>query len=251
MWPFAIASGVAFGLAFGLTGVGSIFAVPLLVYLVGLPPHQAVCVAMLSVTALSAVLTARNWRGADLEHRAGITMSAFGVLGAPGGAWLGRLLSGKWLMIFFAIFATLVAARMFSRQKELSLPGVEKLLVKESHYVALGCAGFAAGVLSGLLGMGGLLLVPALVLLAQIEIHCAIRTSLLVTCSVGAAAVASHLLLGQIIPLPITTLFVVAGAAGVSVGRQIGNRLPQRRLEVVFATVMLGMAVFIFSRALR
>ena len=246
----AIAAGLAFGLAFGLTGVGSVFAVPLLVYLLGLPPHQAVCVAMASVTTLSAVLTAWHWRGPELEHRAGITMSALGVLGAPAGAWLGRLLSGQWLMALFAVFAALVAARMFSARKELALPGVEKLAGKKSYQLALAGAGFAAGILSGLLGLGGLLIVPSLVLLANIEIHRAITTSLLVVCTVGTAAVASHLLVGQTIPLRAAAVFVAAGAAGMSVGRQIGNRLPQRRLEVAFAGAMFAVAIFVFIRAL-
>ena len=250
MWLAAILSGLVFGLAFGLTGVGSIFAVPLLVYAIGLPPHQAVCVAMLSVTALSLVLTAWNWRGAELEHRAGLTMATLGVVGAPLGAWLGRMLSGQWLMFLFACFAALVAARLMSRRKELSLPGVKKLVTKESHRVALASAGFATGILSGLLGMGGLLIVPSLVLLARIEIHRAIKTSLLVVCTVGTAAVSSHLLIGQTIPVRTTGIFLGAGAVAMCVGRQIGNALSPRRLEVIFAVVLAAVAAFVFVRSL-
>ena len=56
----AVVSGALVGIAFGMTGVGSIFAVPLLVYALGLPPHQAVCVAMLFVSTLA---FAENLRG--------------------------------------------------------------------------------------------------------------------------------------------------------------------------------------------
>ena len=90
MLPLALTCGLFFGIAFGLTGIGSVFAVPLLVYAMGLQPHQAICVAMLSVSALSAVLSISNWRAGHLNHRAALLIGLGGVVGAPFGAWLSR-----------------------------------------------------------------------------------------------------------------------------------------------------------------
>jgi uncharacterized membrane protein YfcA len=251
MWFLAVFYGITFGLAFGLTGVGSVFAVPLLVYDLALPPHQAVCVSMLAVTLLSASLTAWRGRRAALEWHAGAIMAAPGMLGAPLGAGLGRLLSGKWLMVLFAVFVALVAARMLFTRREPSLPGAHALAAQGSHTLGLALAGFASGILAGLLGVGGLLIVPSLVLLGGIEIHRAIATSLLVICAIGTAAIASHLSAGQSIPSMPTTLFIAGGASGMAMGLRIGNRLSQRRLETVFALLMLGVAFFIFERSLR
>src|SRR5207248_2160463 len=94
-----VVCGLAFGIAFGLTGVGSVFAVPMLVYALGLGPHQSVCVAMVSVSSLSALTTALRWRGGQIEFRAGAVLATMGILGAPLGAWIGRFVSGKWLMV--------------------------------------------------------------------------------------------------------------------------------------------------------
>ena len=247
----AVFYGITFGLAFGLTGVGSVFAVPLLVYDLALPPHQAVCVSMLAVTFLSASLTAWRWRGDAIEWNAATILAATGVVGAPLGAGLGRMLSGKWLMVLFAGFVALVAARMLFSRREPSLPGAQARAAGRSHSLGLASAGFASGILAGLLGVGGLIIVPSLVLLRGIEIHRAIATSLLVICAIGTTAVASHLLAGQSIPLVPTTLFIAGGAAGMTMGLQIGNRLSQRRLETVFALLMLGVALFMFQRTLQ
>ena len=67
MWPLTLAYGFAFGIAFGLAGVGSVFAVPILVYAVGLSAHQAVCVAMIAVSLLSALGAVMRWKSGEMD----------------------------------------------------------------------------------------------------------------------------------------------------------------------------------------
>ena len=102
--------GALFGVAFGLTGAGSVFAVPLLVYVLGLPPHQAVCVAMVSVNALALVSGVRQLGAREAVVADGVRMAAMGILGAPLGAWVGRSLTDPWLMIIFGGFAVAILA---------------------------------------------------------------------------------------------------------------------------------------------
>src|SRR5687767_5214531 len=102
VWVLVFICGAAFGFAFGLTGVGSVFAVPLLAYAVGLPPHEAVCVSMVSVSACGLLASIFKCRAGEIEIRAGAVMAAGGVAGAPLGAWIGGFLSGRWLMLIFA-----------------------------------------------------------------------------------------------------------------------------------------------------
>ncbi len=71
MWALGLACGGAFGFAYGLTGVGSVFAVPMLVYSLGLSPHQAVCVSMISVSAIGFLATVLKWRAGEVEVRVG------------------------------------------------------------------------------------------------------------------------------------------------------------------------------------
>jgi uncharacterized membrane protein YfcA len=251
MWMVTFACGVAFGIAFGLTGVGSVFAVPMLVYAVGLGAHQAVCVAMVSVSSLSALTTALRWRGGEIEFRAGAVLAAMGILGAPLGAWIGHSLSGKWLMVIFACIVTIIGLRMLVRGSEPAMPGARALAEKGAHRLALALAGVATGILAGLLGIGGLLIVPSLVLLGRLEIHRAIATSLPVIFVISVAAISSHFLGGQRVPLNSTALFVVGGALGMIAGTRLGKRLSGQRLRTVFAAAMLAIAAFILVQNLR
>jgi uncharacterized protein len=247
MWVLAFACGVAFGIAFALTGVGSVFAVPMLVYAIGLRAHQAVCVAMMSVSSLSALLTATQWRRGEIEFRAGAVIAATGVFGAPLGAWLGRFLSGRWLMFVFACVITLIAVRMLLRKREPSMPGAHVLANKATPRLALALARLTTGILAGLLGIGGLLIIPSLVFLAGMEIHRAIATSPLVVLVIGLAAISSHFFAGQIVPPVATAPFVVGGALGTVAGLRLRKRLPERQLQIVFAAAMLGVAAFILG----
>src|SRR5678815_2283319 len=104
--------GVSLGAAFGLTGVGSIFATPLLVYAVGLPPHQAVCVSMVAVNLLALVSTIQGLKAREVAIGDGLRLGIPGLLGAPMGAWIGGFLSARTLMIIFGVFVAVLAVQV-------------------------------------------------------------------------------------------------------------------------------------------
>lgn len=247
MWV-AFACGIVFGIAFGLAGIGLVFVVPMLVYVLGMAPHRAVCVAMIAASSLSAVAVAWRWRGGGFDFSAGAVLAATGILGAPLGTWIGRFLSGKWLMAVFACFVAIIALRMFVRRAEPVMPGSLALAREGAPRLALGVTGLAIGIIAGLLGIGGLLIVPSLVLLGGIEIHCAVATSMPVIFSISVSALSSHFLAGQRVPPGITALFVTGGALGMLAGTPLGKRLPARQLQTIFAAAMLGIAMFILVR---
>ena len=94
-----------------------------------------------------------------------------------------------------------------------------RLALTSRCFAVLVVAGLAAGVLSGLFGVGGgFVIVPALVLVTGMGIHRAVATSLLVIALVGASGVASYLAAGRPLPLALTGLFVAGGLAGMELG---------------------------------
>lgn len=247
MLLLALICGLAFGVVFGLTGVGSVFAVPLLTYGFGLPPHQAVCVAMVSVNALAATSTALRWRASEFAPRAGIVMGVAGMMAAPVGATVGRLLSGRWLMLVFALFVAAIAIRLLIHRGRTPEHAAQQTPVPPFS-LALALAGAAAGFLAGLLGIGGVVITPALVLLGGVEIHRAIATSLPVIFAISISAIASHLLAGQTLPLILAALFIAGGCAGVISGIRLGRRLSGPRLELIFAFAMLATSAYVLVR---
>lgn len=244
----AAGSGALVGIAFGMTGVGSIFAVPLLVYALGLPPHQAVCVAMLFVSTLAFVSSVRKVNANEMAVGDGLRMAALGVIGAPLGSWVGRLLTGRWLMILFGAFVIVLALRLLVAGEPESAPRTTERK-DGARAIALALAGLASGFLAGLLGAGGVLIVPSLVLLGGLEIHRAIATSLAVVFVISLSAISSHLLAGQTIPPLVAVPFVAGGIAGMLAGAWLGRWLSGRHLQRVFAGAMLGVALFILVRS--
>lgn len=247
MWLLALSCGVAFGVIFGLTGVGSVFAVPLLTYGFGLPPHQAVCIAMISVNVLALISTALRWRGSEFAPRAGIVMAAAGIAAAPLGAAVGRMLSGRWLMLVFSLCVAVIAVRLLIHRGRTP-ENTASRVPATPFSLSLALAGAAAGFLAGLLGIGGVLITPALVLLGRVEIHRAIATSLPVVFAISISAIASHLLGGQTVPPVLAAAFIGGGSAGVGFGIRLGRRISSPRLELIFAVAMLGIAAYVWAR---
>jgi uncharacterized membrane protein YfcA len=111
--------------------------------------------------------------------------------------------------------------------------------------------GLVAGVLSGLLGVGGgVLFVPALTLgLGLTQLH-AEATSLLAIIPTAVAGAAQQARYGNI-RWRAAVLIGVASIGGVVAGAQIAESLPEHALTRLFAVLLLGVAAQIAWRALR
>ena len=243
----AVLCGSLFGIAFGLTGVGSIFAVPLLVYALGLPPHQAVCVSMVAVNVLALVSSVQGLKAREVAAGDGLQLAIPGLLGAPLGAWIGTFLTGHALMIVFGIFVGVLAVQMLLTGEPKPSVGTDRRGSQIRSFMLM-TAGLSTGLLAGLLGSGGVLIVPALVLLGGLAIHRAIATSLPVIYTISVVAISSHLLGGQTVPIIVAAWFVAGGGAGLFAGKALGHKLSGPRLQKVFAYGLLAVAAFILVR---
>lgn len=104
--------------------------------------------------------------------------------------------------------------------------------------------GLAAGFLSGLFGVGGgILMVPALVIVLHMGQRLAHGTSLAAIVPIAVAGVAGYALAGEVDWA--AALFLIIGSAGLGarIGTHMLHVLPQRALALVFACVMLATAV--------
>ncbi len=266
--------GAVVGFSLGLTGGGgSIFAVPLLVYGLGVRTREAIGVSLAAVGATALVGGLRRLAHGEVEVLTGLLFAAAGMLGAPAGSWLGRRVPEGVLLLLFAVLMVLVAVRMWvqaSRRPEetRALRGASVGPIDESGpscrrdpngrlhltsrcFVVLVVAGLAAGVLSGLFGVGGgFVIVPALVLVTGMGIYRAVATSLLVIALVSASGVASQLAAGRPLPWALTGLFVAGGLAGMELGSLAGRRLGGPGLQKLFASAMVAVAAFIVAKGL-
>jgi len=270
MSALSLIFGAIVGLSLGLTGGGgAIFAVPLLVYGLGLPAREAVAISLAAVGATSLVGFLHRWKLGEVETSTGVLFAVAGMGGAPVGTWIAGQLPDTILLLLFAGLMVIVALRLW-RQAPGSKAGdassadadakdaptcrrdaTGRLLLTSSCAAMLFGVGFLTGLLSGMFGVGGgFVIVPALVLFSGMSMHRAVGTSLMVIALISAAGVASQVWSGRDIAPAITALFVAGGIAGLFTGQRIGRRMSGRTLQRVFAVAILGVAVLVVARNL-
>jgi len=268
MTALILLSGVLVGLSLGLTGGGgAIFAVPLLVYGLGVPARDAVGISLLTVGATALVGFVQRARSHLVEFPTGLLFALAGMLGAPLGAMLADQISEALLLGMFAALMVVIAVRMWRKAADSTfrLPIVTddnagptcrrdpegKLRLTSQCALLLCVVGLGAGVLSGLFGVGGgFIIVPALVMFSGMGIERAIGTSLLVITLIGASGTASHLLAGKDLPLSTAVIFATGSIAGLFVGSALAQRLAGATLQRIFAAAMLLVALFVMVRTL-
>ena len=270
MGPLSLLFGVVVGLSLGLTGGGgAIFAVPLLVYGLGVPARQAVGISLAAVGATALVGFLRRWRVGQVEIGTGLLFAVAGMVGAPLGSWLTGQMPENLLLMLFAGLMVVVAVRMWRRtpsaaSAELVCSASDEargptcrrdaagaLIITSPCALLLLVVGLFTGVLAGLFGVGGgFVIVPALVLFSSMSIHRAVGTSLLVISLVSVSGVTAHLGAGRDIPLDVTGWFLIGGLGGLFIGQSLGKRLSGQTLQRVFAAAILAVAAFVVMRNL-
>ncbi|HEV2434863.1 MAG TPA: sulfite exporter TauE/SafE family protein [Verrucomicrobiae bacterium] len=233
MLAFALALALLIGLSLGLLGSGgSIITLPALVYVAGIPAHEAVGMSLVVVGGTSIVGSLLNARRGSLDWKAGAFFAMSGMAGAFVGAKFTHWVSALVLLFLFGALMLVVGARMLLKNETDTQPQQCRL------WRCLG-AGVAVGILTGFLGVGGgFLILPALVLFAGLEMKRAIGTSLAiiaVNCLGG--------LIGQLryvnLDWHLTLAFLAAAVAGMFAGTALTSRLSAATLRRGFAWCVL------------
>ena len=182
----AVLVGVALGL---LGGGGSILTVPLLAYVAGMEPKQAIATSLLVVGVTSAVGALSHARAGHIQWRTGLIFGSTAMLGAYAGGLLARFVPGTVLLIGFAVMMIATAVAMLrgngARRAETGRPMPLWLVLSE---------GLVVGLVTGMVGAGGgFLVVPALVLLGGLPMPVAVGTSLVVIAMKSLAGLGGYL----------------------------------------------------------
>jgi uncharacterized membrane protein YfcA len=238
--------GVSLGL---MGGGGSILALPVLVYVAGVDPRQAVAMSLAIVGSTSLMAGLMHHRGGRVDRRVGIVFGAAGLPAAFIGARLTHLVPAHVLLLLFGVLMLVVGGVMLSRSRRE--PGGESPQpVKRPRLGAIVAAGFGVGFLTGFLGVGGgFIIVPSLVLFAGLAMPTAVGTSLLVIALNCAAGLLGHLGEGGV-PLRATATFTGVAIVGGFVGERLSSRLSPRSLRRGFAVFVLLLATYILIRNL-
>jgi uncharacterized membrane protein YfcA len=240
---------VGFSLAL-VGGGGSILAVPILVYAVGVrDPHIAIGTSAVGVAANALIGLIGKARAGAVKWKCGLTFAGAGIAGAAVGSIAGKAFNGQALLALFAVLMIVVGVTMLRRGEH---PGDPHVTLGRHNFAELVGFGLGTGLLSGFFGIGGgFLIVPGLIAATGMPIFNAMATSLMAVASFGLTTAGSYALSG-LIEWPIAAFFVGGGALGALAGGRLATHLSSRRgaLTKVFAALIFAVAAYMLWQSL-
>lgn len=241
----AVLIGVSLGL---LGGGGSILTVPILVYVIGVPAHEAIALSLLVVGTTSITALIPHARGGRVRWKTGIVFGLTSMVGAFGAGKLAHHIPSTVLLVAFGAMMLVTAVAMMRGRAgaepedtsgEATLP-VLKIMAE----------GLVVGAVTGLVGAGGgFLVVPALMWLGKLPMRAAVGTSLLVIAMKSFAGFGGYLA-NVSVDWSLAALVTGAAVVGSFGGAALAGRMPQDLLRRAFAWFVVTMAVLVLFQEL-
>ncbi len=242
-----VVGGFGVGVLYGLFGVGSAFATPVLA-LIGVPAMAAVVGPLPSLLPSSAVGAWSYSKAGKVDWR----IARLALLGAFPAALIGagcsRWVGGPVLLTASGVVLLVVGLRVI-RPGAAVAPDVAARRCADATFIisAAAAIGFASGLLAN---GGGFLLVPLFLVALGFDMNDATGTSLVVAAALTVPTIAMHALRSDI-DWSIAALFALGMLPGVLAGSRVAPLVPTERLSRAFGFVLLGFAAWFVLRQFR
>lgn len=232
--------GVAAGSLSGLLGVGGgVVMVPALLA-VGHERHRAHAISLSTITLIALAGAASFATAAAVDLPLGLAIGVGGVVGAATGARLAGRMSQRHLALVFGVLLLVTGLRMLWAV-DLA-PGSTELGSVPALTIGV-LLGLASGVISGLAGVGGgVIMVPAMVLLLGLDQHTAEGTSLLAIILTAGAATGVHQG-GGLLDWRASLWIALSGVVSAPAAATLALRMEAATLARVFAVWLLVIGV--------
>ena len=251
----SIASGSVVGLSLGLIGGGgSILAVPLMVYVIGVSsPHVAIGTSAVAVAVSALINLVGHARAQTVKWPCAVAFAVAGIVGAAVGAHFGKAVDGKKLLAAFGVLMIAIAGLMLRPRKGGDNPTVRLTATSSRRLLPpLAGTGFGVGALSGFFGIGGgFLIVPGLVTATSMPLLNAIGSSLVSVATFGATTAVSYAASG-FVDWVIAALFISGSIVGSWLGVAAAKHLAARKrtLTMVFSAVVAIVGAYVTIKGL-
>lgn len=257
----SVISGLLVGLILSLIGGGgSILAVPLLLYFVGLDnsaktpeednfiKHLAIGSTALAVGINAFINSVFHFKHGNVSIKEGIIFTIPGLIGTFAGANFGASMKGKDLLIAFGIMMIVIAFYVISSREKKQFHKEEKVA---GNIFLIALSGFFVGLLSGFFGIGGgFLIVPAILFSTNLNTIKAIGTSLISVGVFGVATAFVYMLRGEINIL-IAMLYLFGGFLGGYIGVKLTSRVNVKYLKLLYGIFVICVGIFIIYKNIK
>jgi len=250
----AVGSGSVVGFVLGLIGGGgSILAVPLLVYVVGVAsPHVAIGTSAVAVALSAFVNLLPHARAGHVKWRCAMLFAIAGTIGAVIGSSLGKQFDGQRLLALFGVLMIVVGIITLIRRSRTGDPDVMLTWSSAPRLAPLiFLYGIAVGTLAGFFGIGGgFLVVPGLMAATQMPIISAVGSSLVPVTAFGFTTATNYAFSG-LIDWRLASLFVAGGFIGGFIGARLAIVLADRKeqLQMTFALIIIAVGLYVVARS--
>ena len=255
------------GALFGLGG--GVLIIPFLTLVEGVPVPLAVGASIVSVVATSSSSAATYVQDHLTNLRLGMFLEIGTVAGAITGAFVAVFLPASVLFVFFGLillYATIIMVRargidfpadvksdttsrilsLGGQYEDHSLNRVVKYEVTRTPLTVF--IGYFAGIVSGLLGVGGgIINVPTMNLVSKIPVKVASATSNFMIGVTAAASASVYLLRGDVNPLLAAPL-IVGVAGGALLGTRVLKVTPPARVKVAFGILLAAISLLMILK---
>ena len=235
-----LVAGLATGALSAAFGVGGAVISTPAIRALGAPATIAIGTTLPSILPSAVTGTIRYVRAALVDWRIVAWAVPAGILGSVAGSLVSEVVPGEGHVLML-LTAGLLAYTAYRMTKTDEAPDED---VERPHDgLLLASIGLAAGVLSGLLGVGGgIVMVPGFSELAHVSLRKTIATSLVCVGFLAIPGTITHALLGNI-DWRFATLLAVAVIPGARLGAAATLRSSDRRLRLAVAGFLGAIAV--------
>ena len=244
------------GLILGLIGSGgSILSVPILVYLFGINPVTATAYSLFIVGTTSLIGSIKNLRNKLINYSTTLLFSLSAVITV----YITRrylihlipetiissesiyLTKNQLIMLLFALLM-LVAGFLMIKRTPKTIVGLKQTKTIAPNKFLIFAEGSLIGFLTGLVGAGGgFIIIPILVILSDLRMKAAIATSLAIISLKSLIG-----FIGDIQNLEIDWMFLLIftsiSVAGIFIGQQFSQKVPDNKLKMVFGLFVIGIS---------
>lgn len=222
---------------------------PVLTLLYEFVPANAVGTSLTTIIFTAVASTLSYARQKRIYWRTGLVLAVTTAPGAYMGAWLTTQLEPRQLGLIFGFFLIAVAVyiivdlnnlRRSKSQSKRSTERSDSNLVRSGRTIVIGAGlSFFGGLASGLLGIGGgLLVVPIMTFAMGMSIHLATATSMFTMIFTSLSGVAQHYQANHI-NFESALLLALGAVFGAQVGAYTSKKVSSKNLRRIFGIILI------------
>lgn len=240
-------AGIGAGLGTGFAGMSAAAAIsPILITFLGIPPYEAVGIALASDVLASGVSAYTYGKNKNLDIKNGLVMMVMVLVFTAVGSFISSLVPSR-TMGNFSVFMTVLLGLKFIIRPVMTTKEKMEALDNKTKIIRSILCGILIGFICGFVGAGGgMMMLLVLTSILGYELKTAVGTSVFVMAFTAFTGSVSHFAIGGMPDIGCLVICVISTLIWARVAAKIANQSNPRTLNRMtgIILVMIGVAIF-------